>query len=59
MHNISNLFYSGTTLYMFRMVFPSIIRSLRLYVQHQVYVKQVLYSLSLLAQAIFEANLFP
>jgi len=38
MHNISNLFYFGTTLYMFRTVFPSIIRSLRLYVQHQVYV---------------------
>ena len=34
MHNISNLFYFGTTLYMFRTVFPSIIRSLRLYKQH-------------------------
>jgi len=42
MHNISHLFYFGTTLYMFRTVFPSIIRSLRLYIQHQVYVKQVL-----------------
>jgi hypothetical protein len=42
MHNISNLFYFGTTLYMFRTVFPSIIRSLRLYTQHQVYVIQVL-----------------
>jgi len=44
MHNISNLFYFGTTLYlyMFRMVSPSIIRSLRLYIQHQVYVIQVL-----------------
>ena len=39
MHNISNLLYFGTTLYMFRTVFPSIIRSLRLYVQHQVYVQ--------------------
>jgi hypothetical protein len=29
MHNISNLFYFGTTLYMFRVVSPSIIRSLR------------------------------
>jgi len=37
MHSISNLFYFGTTLYMFRTVFPSIIRSLRLYIQHQVY----------------------
>jgi len=34
MYNISNLFYFGTTLYMFRTVFPSIIRSLRLYIQH-------------------------
>jgi len=38
MHNISNLFYFGTALYMFRTVYPSIIRSLRLYIQHQVYV---------------------
>jgi len=42
MHNISNLFYFGTALYMFRTVSPSIIRSLRLYIQHQVYVVQVL-----------------
>jgi hypothetical protein len=34
MHNISNLFYFGTTLYMFWTVSPSIIRSLRLYIQH-------------------------
>jgi len=27
---------------MFRTVFPSIIRSLRLYIQYQVYVKQIL-----------------
>jgi len=33
-HNISNLFYFGTTLYMFRTVSPLIIRSLRLYIQH-------------------------
>jgi hypothetical protein len=38
-HNISNLFYFATTLYMFQTVFPSIIRSLRLYIQHQVYVQ--------------------
>jgi hypothetical protein len=31
---------------MFRTVFPSIIRSLRLYTQHQVYVIQVLWSLA-------------
>ena len=34
MQNISNLFYFGITLYMFRTVFPPIIRSLRLYIQH-------------------------
>ena len=34
MHNISNLFYFGTTLYMFRTVSLSINRSLRLYIQH-------------------------
>ena len=33
-------------LYMFRTVFPSIIRSLRLYIQHQVYVIQVLWLLA-------------
>ena len=46
MHSISNLFYFGTTLYMFRTVSLSIIRSLRLYTQHQVYVKQVLWLLA-------------
>ena len=35
-HNSSDLFYFGTTFYMFRTVLPSIIRSLRLYIQHQV-----------------------
>ena len=34
MHNISNLFYFETTLYIFRTVTPSIIRSLRVYIQH-------------------------
>ena len=46
MHNISNLFYFGTTLYVFRTVSPSIIRSLRLYIQHEVYVIQVLWLLA-------------
>jgi len=46
MHNISNLFYFGTTFYMFRTIFRSIIRSLRLYIQHQVYVTQVLWLLA-------------
>jgi hypothetical protein len=42
LHNISHLFYFGTTLYLFRTVFPSIIRSLRLYIQHEVHAIQVL-----------------
>jgi len=46
MHNISNLFYLGTTLYVFRMINPSIITSLRLYIQHQVYVIEVLWLLA-------------
>jgi hypothetical protein len=46
MHNISHLFYFGTLLYMFWTVFPSIIRSLRLYKYHQVYVIQVLWLLA-------------
>jgi len=41
-----NLFYFGTTFYMFRTVSPSIIRSLRLYIQRQVYVIQVLWLLA-------------
>jgi hypothetical protein len=45
MHNISNLFCFGTTIYMFRTVSSSIIRSLRLYIQHQVYVIEVLWLL--------------
>ena len=46
MHNISNLFYFGTTLYMFRTVSPSIIKSLRLYIQHQVCAIKVLWLLA-------------
>jgi len=42
--NVSNLFYFGMTLYMFRTVFPSIISSSRLYIQQQAYVKQLLLS---------------
>ena len=34
MHTISNLFYFGTILYTFRTVSSSIVRSLRLYIQH-------------------------
>jgi len=36
--NVSNLFYFGMTIYMFRTVFPPIIRSSRLYVQQQAFV---------------------
>ena len=42
--NVSNVFYFGMTLYMFRTVFPSIIRTSRLYIQQQAYVKQILLS---------------
>jgi hypothetical protein len=45
-HHILNLFYFGTALYMLWTVSPSIIRSLRLYTQHQVYVIQVLWLLA-------------
>jgi hypothetical protein len=41
--SFSNLFYFGITLYMFWMVVQYIIRSSRLYIQQQVYVKQILY----------------
>ena len=37
--NVSSLFYFGMTLYMFRTVFPPIIRISRLYIQQQAYVK--------------------
>ena len=40
--NVSNLFYFGMTLYMFRTIFPSIIRSSRLYIQQQTHVKKIL-----------------
>ena len=42
--SVVNLFYFRMTLYMFRTVFPSIIRSSRLYIQQQAFVKQILLS---------------
>jgi len=39
--NVSNLFYFGMTVYMFRTVSPSIFRSSRLYIQQQAFVKQM------------------
>ena len=42
--NVSNLYYFGITLYMFRAVFPSIIRSSRLYIQQQAFFKPILLS---------------
>jgi len=41
---MSQIYFIGVTLYMFRTVFPSIIRSSKLYVQQQAYVKQILLS---------------
>jgi len=40
--NVSQIIYSCKTLYMFRMVFPSIIRSSRLHIQQEAYVEQLL-----------------
>jgi hypothetical protein len=42
MHQSLKCIYFELTLYMFRTAFPSIIRSARLYIQQQVYVKQIL-----------------
>jgi len=43
MHQFSKfILFFVVALYVFHTVFPSIIRSLRLYIQHQVYVKQIL-----------------
>jgi len=44
--NVSNLFYFELTLHLFRTVFPSIIRSSRLYIQQKAFVKQILLSAS-------------
>ena len=48
--HVSNLFYFGITLYMFRTVFPSVIRISRLYIQRLAYVKQI--QLSACKQAV-------
>jgi hypothetical protein len=42
MHQFLKFIYFDLTLYMFRTVFPSIVRSSRLYIQQQAYVKQIL-----------------
>jgi hypothetical protein len=42
MHQFLKFIYLGITLYMFWTVFPSIMRSSRLYIQQQVYVKEIL-----------------
>ena len=46
MHNISNLFCFGTTIYMFQTVPHSIIRSPRPYIQHKAHVIQALWLLA-------------
>jgi len=45
---MSQIYFIEVTFYMFRTVFPSIIRSSRLYIQQQAFVKQIMYSLELL-----------
>jgi len=42
MHHCIKFILFGVKLYMFRTVFPSIIRSSRLYIQQTAYVKQIL-----------------
>jgi len=42
--NVSNLFYFGMAFYMFRTDFTSVIRSSKLYIQQQAFVKQILLS---------------
>jgi len=54
--NFLNLFYFEVVFYMFRTVFPSIIRSLKMYIQHQEYVKQV--QLLLVSKLEQSLNLF-
>jgi hypothetical protein len=44
MHLFLTFIYFSITLYMFRAVFPSIIRSSKLYIQQQAYIKQILLS---------------
>jgi hypothetical protein len=39
---MSHIYFIGVTLYMFRTVFTAIIRSSRLYILQQAYVKQIL-----------------
>jgi hypothetical protein len=41
MHQFLKFIYFELKLYMFRTVFPSVIRSSGLYIQQQVYVKQI------------------
>ena len=43
-YSYTKLFYFGVTLYVFRTVFPSIIRSSKLYILQQAFVKQILLS---------------
>jgi len=44
MHQYLKFILFGVTLYMFWTVFPTIIRSSRLHIQQQAYVKQILLS---------------
>jgi hypothetical protein len=59
MHNSSNVFSFETTLYIFRTVFPFITRSLRLYIQHQVCVIEVLWLLASGKEVKLQFQLLP
>ena len=44
MHDCLKFILLGVTLYVFRTVFPSIVRSSRLYIRQQAYVKEIVLS---------------
>jgi len=46
------IYFIGVRLYMFRTVFPSIIRSSRLYILQQAYVEQILLLLAIKQTAV-------
>ena len=52
MHQCLKFIYFYVTLYMFRTVFPSIVRSSRLYIQQQAYVNQILLLLAVYSREL-------
>jgi hypothetical protein len=58
MHQFLKYIYFDLTLYMFWTVFPSIIRSSRLYIQQQVYVKQILLPAAQVAVSVASSSTY-